>query len=270
MTTRIVLTISALTISLFCQPATSPRPPAMLCDALRDAVISFAAGGFNDLAARLVARHLGRFISGAPNVIVQNMPGGGGIIAANHLYNVATRDGSVIAELDRGIPQAGFRGAPNVKFDVLNFTWLGSLSTYANEACILWVNSNHAVQTVTDLGNPGVRTRLGTITGATDHLLSLISKKVLELNVEVIAGISGRRLDMARYAKRRTRRPDHRNVLGRGAAIRNYCAIMRWRALVQFGRETRMVGYADVPTGRRSSPAIRPRVRWLNFPNCRS
>ena len=48
-------------------------------------VISFGAGGLNDIAGRLVAQHLPRFIPGHPRIVAQNMPGAGGLVAANHL-----------------------------------------------------------------------------------------------------------------------------------------------------------------------------------------
>lgn len=211
-------------------------------------ISSFAAGGFNDLASRLVARHIGRFIPGAPGVIVKNIPGAGGVIAANNIYQTAARDGTVIGQLDRGIPQTGFRGAPNVKFDVLGFTWLGSLSTYANEACILWVRKDHPASTVADLYKPGLRTRLGTVPGATNHLLSKVSKKALGLNVDVITGYPGAgpiwigllngELD-GQIIGTSSVESSHPHLLKDGGI----------RPLVQFGRQTRMAGYENVPTG---------------------
>ena len=59
-------------------------------------IISFGAGGLNDIAGRLVAQHLPRFIPGRPRIIVQNMPGAGGLVAANHLYNAAPPTSSSI------------------------------------------------------------------------------------------------------------------------------------------------------------------------------
>src|SRR6516225_831993 len=56
---------------------------------------SSPAGGY-DTYGRLLARHLGKELPGQPNFVVQNMPGAGGLRAANHLYNVAAKDGSVI------------------------------------------------------------------------------------------------------------------------------------------------------------------------------
>src|SRR5262249_33208955 len=102
-------------------------------------IVGFAPGGINDISARVVGKHLGRFIPGNPTIVVQNIPGAGGLGAANRLYNVAEKDGSVIAGLGRSVPQLAIQGAPNVSFDPQKFTWLGSLSAYANDAYLLTV-----------------------------------------------------------------------------------------------------------------------------------
>jgi tripartite-type tricarboxylate transporter receptor subunit TctC len=211
-------------------------------------ISSFAAGGFNDLASRLVARHFGRFIPGTPGIVVKNIPGAGGVIAANTLYQTAARDGTVIGQLDRGIPQTGFRGAPNVKFDVLGFTWLGSLSTYANEACILWVRKDHPAMNVADLSTPGLRTRLGTVPGATNHLLSKVSKKVLGLNVDVITGYPGAGPIWIGLLNGEL----DGQIIGTSSVDSSHPHLLKdggIRPLVQFGRQTRMAGYENVPTG---------------------
>ena len=70
-------------------------PPAAAAAASSSSSGSGAGGGF-DTTARLVSRHIGRHIPGEPTVIVQNMPGGGGLVAANHVFNAALRDGTVI------------------------------------------------------------------------------------------------------------------------------------------------------------------------------
>src|SRR5437773_12406659 len=59
-------------------------------------IIGFATGGINDLWGRVVARHIGKHLSGKPTVVPQNMPGAGSLNAANHIYNVATKDGTVM------------------------------------------------------------------------------------------------------------------------------------------------------------------------------
>jgi tripartite-type tricarboxylate transporter receptor subunit TctC len=64
-------------------------------------IVGYGPGGGYDLCARLVARHLGRYIPGNPTVVVQNMPGAGSLRAANHLYTVAPNDGATIGTIAR-------------------------------------------------------------------------------------------------------------------------------------------------------------------------
>lgn len=89
-------------------------------------LIGFGTGGGNDIWARMVARHLGRHLPGAPLVVPQNMPGAGGLSVANQLYNVSPRDGTVIALINRGIPLEPLLGGTGAQFDAQKFTWLGS------------------------------------------------------------------------------------------------------------------------------------------------
>jgi tripartite-type tricarboxylate transporter receptor subunit TctC len=62
-------------------------------------VVGFSAGGGYDQYSRVIGRHLSKHIPGNPNVLVDNMPGVGSIIAANHLYNAAPKDGTVMANI---------------------------------------------------------------------------------------------------------------------------------------------------------------------------
>ena len=90
-----------------------------------------APGGGYDAYSRLVARHIGKHIRGQPNAVVQNMPGAGGMVAANHIYNVAAKDGTVFALFDRAIPTAPLLYGQDSKalFDPLKLTWLGSVAS---------------------------------------------------------------------------------------------------------------------------------------------
>lgn len=67
-------------------------------------VVGYSAGGGYDLNARALARHIGRHIPGHPNAIVQNMPGAGSMVAANHLFHVAPKDGTVFGTFYPGLP----------------------------------------------------------------------------------------------------------------------------------------------------------------------
>ena len=150
------------------------------------------AGGINDISARLAARHLSRFIPGSPNIIVQNNPGGGGLVTANRLYFNSDKDGTVLAKLERAVPQLAIQGNPNAQFDPAKFTWLGSLSSYDDDAYLMLVNTNHAARTIADLKTPGLSVTLGADNAASSNLIfAVIAKEVLGLNVNVVRGYTG-------------------------------------------------------------------------------
>src|ERR1700686_4823542 len=72
--------------------------------------VGYGPGGGYDVFARLLARHLGRFIPGNPQILVQNMPGAGSLIAANYLYSVAPKDGTTFGLVARDMPLLGLMG----------------------------------------------------------------------------------------------------------------------------------------------------------------
>ena len=98
-------------------------------------IVGYGPGGGYDIYARLLARHLGRFIPGSPVVVVQNMPGAGSLRAVNYLYNIAPKDGATFAMFARNMPLIGVLGGnSNVAFDPRKLTWLGSSSSFVNDA----------------------------------------------------------------------------------------------------------------------------------------
>jgi len=100
-------------------------------------VVGFNPGGAYDPYARAVARHLPRHLPGSPTIVIKNMQGAGSVIAANHLYNVAPRDGSELGVIAGGAALEPVYGRKNAQFDGRHFVWLGS----ANEeiaGCLAW------------------------------------------------------------------------------------------------------------------------------------
>src|SRR5215212_3865718 len=91
-------------------------------------VISSAPGGGYDLLARAIARHLPNHIPGTPAVVVRNMPGAGGIVATNYLFNNAPRDGTVIGGVQNNTPFEPLFGTKEAKYDPTKFIWLGTPS----------------------------------------------------------------------------------------------------------------------------------------------
>jgi len=91
-----------------------------------------AAGGGFDLYARYLSRHMSRHIPGNPGLIVQNMPGAGGLAASNHMHTRASKDGLTIAILQGPLTYAQVGKSPNVQFDMRSFGWLGSANITSN------------------------------------------------------------------------------------------------------------------------------------------
>jgi tripartite-type tricarboxylate transporter receptor subunit TctC len=97
---------------------------------------SNAAGGY-DTFARAVARYMGKHIPGSPTLIVRNMPGAGGMTAANFLYNNADKDGSVVGLVQNNTPFEPLFGTKEARYDPVRFNWLGSPSV-ETAMVLLW------------------------------------------------------------------------------------------------------------------------------------
>jgi len=90
-------------------------------------IIPIGPGGAYDAYARLVSRHLGKQLPGNPLIIARNMPGGGGVIASNHLYNVAPRDGTALAIITSSFANEQLFGNPQIRYDARQFQAIGRL-----------------------------------------------------------------------------------------------------------------------------------------------
>jgi tripartite-type tricarboxylate transporter receptor subunit TctC len=95
-------------------------------------VIGYTAGGSYDLYGRLVARHLGKHIPGQPNIIAQNMPGAGSLKAANYLYEVAPKDGTMLGVIVESAALEQALANPAVQYDAAKFGYIGRVATSNN------------------------------------------------------------------------------------------------------------------------------------------
>jgi tripartite-type tricarboxylate transporter receptor subunit TctC len=148
-------------------------------------LIGFGAGGGYDLFARLISRTMGsHFPGGTAQVVPQNMPGAGSLTAANHIAQVAPRDGSTIASVASGMPAAPLLNPEQAKFDSRKLTWLGSASSevYID---IVWHTS--PVQTIEQLHDHELIIG-GTGPGAATDDYPAIDREVLGLKFKLIPG----------------------------------------------------------------------------------
>lgn len=102
-------------------------------------VIGFAPGGGNDLLSRVVASHLGDHIPGHPSVVPINLPGAGGVKAANQLYNTSPQDGTVIGIISQAVPLQS-KMLDNIEFEISKFNYIGRVQP-STSVTMVWHTS---------------------------------------------------------------------------------------------------------------------------------
>ena len=226
-------------------------------------VVGYGSGGGYDVYGRLVASHLGKYIPGNPTVVVQSMPGAGSLRSVNYLYNTAPKDGTVIATFARDMPLLGIIGNnPNVRFDPRKLTWLGSSSSYGNDAYLLFTRKDAAVKSIADARTPGGPALVlgGTAEGATGNDISTVLRDALALNIRLIVGYPD---SNALFLAADRKETDGRFV-GLSAVSSSHPEWLKpdsgMQVLLQFARVTRHQQFPDVPTARELAPDARARA----------
>ncbi len=151
--------------------------------------VGFAAGGGYDTYARLISRHLGKHIPGNPTLIVDNMPGAGSLIAANHLFRVAKPDGLTLAHFNGVLFLGQVLGQPGIEFDSRRFELIGA-ALKEDVACAMTKASGitslekwMAATTPVKLG--------GVAPGAAPDNTARILKAALGLPIQLVSGYKG-------------------------------------------------------------------------------
>jgi tripartite-type tricarboxylate transporter receptor subunit TctC len=147
-------------------------------------IVFSGAGSTYDIYARLLARHLGNHIPGKPTFIVQNMQGAGGLKVIDYLYKIAAKDGTVMGTIGRGLAFEPMLGKNEVRFDPLQFTWLGSMNREATLA-MAWHTSK--VKTFEDLKKTELLVP-GTGAGADSEIIPHAFNNLAGTRFKIIAG----------------------------------------------------------------------------------
>ena len=153
---------------------------------------SGAGGGFDEIA-RVVAMHIGRHIPGTPSVVVKNMPGAGGLLNVNFMYNTAPRDGSAIAAPFNTVFMLPIFGDTGAKFDPRKFTWLGSLDKQT-ATCVVWHTSS--LKSLDDARSREVIMG-ATGTNATPAIFPNVLNALLGTKFKIISGYSTNEVRLA-------------------------------------------------------------------------
>ena len=216
-------------------------------------VVSYGTGGGYDVYARILARYMSKYIPGNPSIVVQNMPGAGSLRGANFLYNVAPKDGTTFGTFARNMPLLGLiKTVQNVQFDPAKFTWLGSSSSYADDAYLLVVRRDARVHSVEEARRPGGTPLVlgSTAEGTSSDAMAILLRDMLGLNIRVVTGytdsgvlflaiergeIEGRTVGLSAL------RSNHPDWLKPDGLV---------KPLVAFGRATRHPDFPDVPIAR--------------------
>jgi tripartite-type tricarboxylate transporter receptor subunit TctC len=152
-------------------------------------VVGYQAGDTHDLWARAYARILGKQLAGNPEVIVQNMPGAGSMVAANYVYNVAKPDGQTLGLIAPGLYLAQLTGNKEVKFDWAKFTWIG---TPEHNGSLLFMRSDAPYKSIGDIRNAQEPPKCSaTGVGTSGHLIPRLMEETLGIKFRLVTGYPG-------------------------------------------------------------------------------
>jgi tripartite-type tricarboxylate transporter receptor subunit TctC len=151
-------------------------------------VVGYSAGGGYDINARLIARHLGRFIPGSPTVIVNNMPGAGSLRSLEYIQRNAPRDGTVIDMFDYTQITNSLLTPAKVPINFREFKWIGSV---AQDLAVCYVWHTVAAKSIADMQRLPVINMGRTNPGTSSDTQQKILRKLFKVNVHSVAGYAG-------------------------------------------------------------------------------
>ena len=207
-----------------------------------DLIIGYPPGGSNDVFARFLARHMGKYIPGNPNFVTRNMPGGGSLLAANHVYSISPKDGSVLAITSPTIPLDARLGNTAAKYQPEKFNWIGRIGPAINPLMIWHTQSFKSWK---DAMTQEI-TLSATGAGSTVSVYPTVLNNVLKTKFKLVMGYKGS--GEAMLAMERGETAGHSTAW---EAVKtqhaDWIVDKKVRILLQFGI-TRHPEMADVPT----------------------
>jgi tripartite-type tricarboxylate transporter receptor subunit TctC len=152
-------------------------------------VVGYAPGGGYDFYARLLARYMGKYIPGNPEIIVQNMPGAGSVIATNHVFNVGKPDGLSLVMPLNSVYVDQLTARKEVQFDLRKFHWIGSPAV---ESVIFYMRADTPYKTIADVIKAKEPPKCGgTGTASSDYILSKILEEMVGAKFNSVLGYAG-------------------------------------------------------------------------------
>jgi tripartite-type tricarboxylate transporter receptor subunit TctC len=151
--------------------------------------VGLAPGGGFDTYARAIARHIGKHIPGNPTVIVENMPGAGSLISANHLYKVAKPDGLTVGKFNGSLMLGQVLGQPGIEFDARRFEFIGAA---VKEDAVCGLTKGSGITSIEKWMASRTPVKLGGVApGASPDNTARVLKAALGLPIQVVSGYKG-------------------------------------------------------------------------------
>jgi tripartite-type tricarboxylate transporter receptor subunit TctC len=190
-TRRILAAIAVsmtLIVSTFIDSAMPQSAPFYKDKTIR-IIVGFTSGGLYDQYARLLARHMAKYIPGNPNIIVQNMPGAGSLTSTNYIYSVAKPDGLTLGMPGSGIYLDQLLGRKEATFDVAKMVWLGSID---QRDLVLYMKADAPWKSIEDVMGAKEQPKCGA-TGTSDltSILTGIMDETLGVKFQEVRGYPG-------------------------------------------------------------------------------
>ncbi len=152
-------------------------------------IVGTGAGDLYDLYARSIALFMGKYLPGNPNIIVQNMPGAGHMIAANYIYNVSKPDGLTLGAINAGLYFEQLIGRSEAKFDWTKYTWVGNATKSPQ---VLYMRADSPFKSIEDVRTAKEPPKCGT-TGMSNmgYFVPKLLEETVGAKFNVVAGYQG-------------------------------------------------------------------------------
>ena len=153
-------------------------------------IVGFSPGGGYDALARMLSRHMPKYIPGQPSILVENMTGAGSLLAANHIFKVAKPDGLTMGHFSGGFVYSQVAGQPGIELDTQKFVYVGAV---ARDESAIALSKASGIANMEQWFAAKRQIKLGT-TGpgafGTDNVVKVL-KAALNLPIQVISGYKG-------------------------------------------------------------------------------
>jgi tripartite-type tricarboxylate transporter receptor subunit TctC len=187
---RVLSALSVLVVGILSGVSATPAQSNFYEGKTVRIIVGFSPGGGYDALARMLSRHMPKYIPGQPTILVENMTGAGSLLAANHIFKVAKPDGLTFGHFSGGFAYSQLMKQPGIEFDVRRFVFVGAVAR--DESAIALTKASgitsmdqwFAAKTPVKLGTTGP--------GAfgTDNVIKVV-KAALNLPIQIISGYKG-------------------------------------------------------------------------------